>query len=243
MPRPRALALTAIWLLVSILFVLAVSDFPVASRASGATGAPRRGALAVRDDVVPFQKWGTKMFTLPALERRYDDVRYFTMSERDGRVSEIVLALEQLLERDDAVDVFLLAHTNYLYLYLERIDPELRSRLRLVYDTGCGDAYQAGMWRALGADVHVGHPGALSISPLFYFYFLRRWGQGWAVADAVADANARTSKRLGLAGPLFSGVSGAVDLATSTRAVVDGDGSATLVSTHESTTSRKNAEP
>jgi hypothetical protein len=32
----------------------------------------RRGVIAIRDHVSSFQKWGTKMFTLPTLELHYD---------------------------------------------------------------------------------------------------------------------------------------------------------------------------
>ena len=37
-------------------------------------GRERRAALAIRDNVTPFQKWGSRQFTAPYLERYYDQI-------------------------------------------------------------------------------------------------------------------------------------------------------------------------
>jgi hypothetical protein len=231
--RP-ALAITVAVFLCCLGLVAWLGDLPVATRSPASIGAhttlapnTTRAVLAVRDHVVPFQKWGTLMFTLPTLQRHYDEVRYFTMARRNDGIDVILAALRQLLSQYQSVDVLLLAHSNTLYWHVQTLEPELLHRLRLVYDTGCGDAYQSEQWRTLGADVHVGHPGAASVSPLFYFYFLRRWSAGWTIEDATQDANLRTATRLSLAEPFVDGL----DLVGATRAVISGNSSLTLNST------------
>jgi hypothetical protein len=58
-----------------------------------------------------------------------------------------------------------------------------------VYKTGCYDLKQGPLWLSLGAKAYVGHPG-YSVSPVFYFYFLRRWTRGIKLADAIEESNA-----------------------------------------------------
>lgn len=155
-----------------------------------ASGSPRRAAVALRDNVIPFQKWGTRVFTLPYLERYYDAAFYFTESSDDTAHQAFIASLTQALSEYDSVDVYLLAHSNYYIDWVATIDPSLRSRLRLVYNTGCYDAAQAEAWLQLGARTAVAHPG-ISDSPVFYFYFLRRWTLGAPLDQAVAASNAR----------------------------------------------------
>lgn len=238
MKRNAALVLTLSVSLACVGIVGFIGDLPVKERRKDARlslhvsqdarpGEPvRRGALAIRDHVSSFQKWGTKMFTLPALERRYDDVAYFTLSRPLHQEASIALAFEQLATTNDRVDVFVLAHSNALYEQFAGLAPELRQKLGLVYDTGCADAAQADAWLELGARVHVGHPGASSVSPLFYFYFLRRYEAGFSVGDAVEEANAHAAARLGPLQPLFANHS----LVEGTRAVFSGDGALTSTS-------------
>jgi hypothetical protein len=221
-PR-RAFVATLGVSLASFAFVVAISDPPLSERPHEAR---RRSvaALAVRDHVVPFQKWGTEMFTLPALRRHYDEVAYFTRRWHGDRTLELLAALRELLTRHERVDLFVLAHSNALIAEVETLPPELTRRLRLVYDTGCADAAQAEEWRSVGADVYLGHPGRASISPVFYFYFLRRWEAGWTVADAASDANRKTVTRLRWAAPIAEGVVGPLDIVASTVAEMHGDG-------------------
>lgn len=227
MTRRSAWLLTMALVLGAMGFVLGLSDVPIRDR-TGGTRTNTVAALAVRDHVVPFQKWGTKLFTLPALTRHYDEVRYFTQRWRGDRTDELLVALSELLARHDSVDLFVLAHSNTLVSDVEALEPERRKRLRLVYDTGCADAVQADHWLELGADVHVGHPGSMSISPVFYFYFLRRWLAGFSVHEAASEANRKTMIRLALANPMAAPYAGSADLAQSTLALVSGDDSLRL---------------
>jgi hypothetical protein len=107
------------------------------------------------------------MFTLPTLERHHDDVEYFTLDHPLEQEARIAVAFEQLAPKNDRVDVLVLAHSNALHEQFAMLAPDLRHKLGLVYDTGCADAVQSNAWLELGARVHVGHPGALSVSPLF----------------------------------------------------------------------------
>jgi hypothetical protein len=204
-PDRRRLALVATPLLAALALglVVAAGDRPVLRRRSIDTGGSR-AAVAIRDHVIPFQKWGTKLFTLPHLEDAYDRVYYLTQAHRGDKLDELTRAIEDAAAAHDQVDIFLLAHGNFFYQQVDRIDPHLRGKIRLVYNTGCGGANQAELWLSSGADVYVGHPAIQSISPAFYFYFLRRWVRGYDLADAVAEANAAAKRRLdwfGQAGP------------------------------------------
>ena len=76
----------------------------------------------------------------------------------------------------------------------------------------------------MGADTFVGHPGD-SASPVFYFYFLRRWGGGLSANDAQQEANARMARLLGLAqlvNPFQVDLDD--DVFLDTKAVLHGDG-------------------
>ena len=150
----------------------------------------RRAAVALRDDVVPFQKWGTKVFTLPYLEHYYEYTVYFTQSPDDATQQAFIAALTQTLTEYDTVDLFLLAHSNRYIDWVATIDPALRAKIRLVYNTGCYDAAQAQAWLQLGAHTAVAHPG-LSDSPVFYFFFLRRWTLGERLDQVVVASNQR----------------------------------------------------
>jgi hypothetical protein len=180
-------------------------------------GRTRRAAVAIRDDVIPFQKWGTRAFTLPYLDRQYDRVDYFTQTSADDRRGAFVVAVAEAARTHDSVDLFLLAHGNHYVEWLDELAPESARKLRLVYNTGCADASQAPRWIALGADAYVGHVGE-SQSPIFFVYFLRRWSAGWNLADAVSEANVETAAALRrLPRTTLFGVD-----ATSAEAMVDG---------------------
>src|SRR5687767_14151547 len=148
-------------------------------------------AIAIRDHVPEYQKWGTKKFSLEFLEPAYAHTRYFTEHHRGAEHRAFVVALRGALERYQAVDIFLLAHSNRYIEWVGEIEPELRAKIRLVYNTGCADAEQGSEWLALGAKTYVAHGGA-NIAPIFYYYFLPDWARGTELGAAVADANART---------------------------------------------------
>src|SRR5260221_14641377 len=80
-------------------------------RVSLNTGVPagreRRVAIAIRDDVTPFQKWGTRQFTSPYLNRYYERAWYFTQSETGDGKQAFLSCLESALERYPEVDLFL----------------------------------------------------------------------------------------------------------------------------------------
>lgn len=206
MPDRRRLALVVTPLLAAcaLAVVVTVGDRPVFEQRSLDTGTSR-AAVAIRDHVIPFQKWGTKLFTLPHLEDGYDRVYYLTQAGYGDQRFELEHAVEDALRHHDQVDIFLLAHGNRFVDWIADIDPALRQKLRLVYNTGCGGANQGFMWLAAGADAYVGHPALQSMSPAFYFFFLRRWVRGYSLDQAVAEANqaaARTLDRFGQAGPM-----------------------------------------
>jgi hypothetical protein len=196
-PDRRRLALVATPLLaaLALALVMAAGDRPLARRREPGR-ARTRAAIALRDHVIPFQKWGTRLFTLPLLEEAYNDVVYLTQERPGDKRAELVAALERALADHDDVDLFLLAHGNRFVDWVAAIDPALRARLRLVYNTGCGGAGQADDWLAAGADVYVGHAAPQSMSPAFYFYFLRRWARGWTLDEAVGAANRAAALRL-----------------------------------------------
>lgn len=151
-------------------------------------GKERRAALAIRDNVTPFQKWGSKNFTWPYLHRYYDADWYFTQSDTDDCKEAFMSALDVALERYEEVDLFLLAHGNRFVYWMAELPLERRSRIRLVYNTGCRDLQQGPLWLSLGAKAYVGHSG-VSASPFFYFFFLRRWTRGTTLEHAVDESN------------------------------------------------------
>ena len=156
------------------------------------TGAPlgkeRRAAIAIRDNVSPFQKWGSKQFTLPYLDKYYDAAWYFTQAFRGDCKDTFLSTLDTALQRYPEVDIFLLAHSNQYIAWVAEVPSERRRHIRLVYNTGCRDLRQGDSWLDLGAKAYVGHPG-VSASPVFYFFFLRRWTRGSTLHDAMDESN------------------------------------------------------
>lgn len=186
-----------------------------------------RAAIAIRDNVIPFQKWGSKAFTLRSLERGYGEVAYFTENAKGDKKDEFVRGLTSALERHECVDIFLLAHSNRYVDWVAEVDPALRHRIRLVYNTGCQDGRQADRWLGLGARTYVGHPGE-SESPVFYFFFLRRWAAGHSAGTAVDESNALLERTLVSASTLGLGVPDADAVLLETQATCFGDADATL---------------
>ncbi len=151
-------------------------------------GKEHRAALAIRDNVSPFQKWGSKTFTWQYLNRYYDAAWYFTQSDSEDLEQEFLSCLDKALQHYPNVDLFLLAHGNQIINWVAKLPVERRRRIRLVYNTGCYDLPQGPQWLNLGARAYVGHPGK-SASPVFYFFFLRRWSRGYTIQEALAEAN------------------------------------------------------
>lgn len=145
--------------------------------------------VALRDNVSSFEKFGTSIFTLPYLEKYYDEVCYLTQAYRGDKKEAFKECLSHLLDQYAAVDIFLLAHSNSFYEWVGEIDPEKRKKIRLVYNTGCGDSGQSPQWLSFGVKAYVAHEGAQSISPIFYVHFLPRWGENFSLEEAVHEAN------------------------------------------------------
>ncbi len=186
MRRATALAATLTLALACAVIVVSLTDVPL--RAQVPHGLERRAAVAIRDDVTPFQKWGSREFTLPYIEQHYGRAWYFTLSGDQHQVEEFHDAVGAALKQYAAVDLYLLAHSNKLIDWVAVLPEEDRARLRLVYNTGCTDLKQGPRWLELGAKAYVGHPGK-SMSPVFYVYFLRRWSRGEPLKSAVAESN------------------------------------------------------
>lgn len=193
----RRLALVATPLLAAgaLALVIAVGDVPLRSHRAPDSG-HSRAAVALRDDVIPFQKWGTELFTVPHLRSAYDQVYYLTQRTPGDQHQALVDDLTRALRDHDEVDLFLLAHGNRFIDWAREVPAELRHKLRLVYNTGCGNAYQGQEWLELGAQAYVGHASPHSVSPAFYFFFLRRWVRGWSLAEAVEAANRAAHRRM-----------------------------------------------
>lgn len=203
--RRSALCITALVCVLCTLAAVALTDRPLLARPRQ-TGSASRAAFAIRDYVSPFEQWGTRAFSMPALESAYGEVEYLTLAaRREDRSAEFAQRLAHLLRTHDDVDLYLLAHTNPFVEWVAKVPHELRSRLRLVYDCGCFDLRQRKRWLALGARGYVGHPG-VSASSVFYVYFLRRWLRGMPLAEVVRESNELTETFLtGVASPWFAG--------------------------------------
>jgi hypothetical protein len=154
-------------------------------------------AIAIRDDVNRFQKFGTRLFTYPYLDAHYEEVIYLTEYDSCKKKKEFIEGLNKLLSGRQQVDIFLLAHTNYYYDWVREIDPAKRSNIRMVYNTGCYGKVQSDVWRGLGAKSYIAHEGE-SLSPVFYFYFLRRWCGGATIREAIDEANRNMIEKLNI---------------------------------------------
>ncbi|HOZ46374.1 MAG TPA: hypothetical protein PLO37_14745 [Candidatus Hydrogenedentes bacterium] len=185
-------------------------------------GRENRAALAIRDNVTPFQKWGSKISTVGYLRRYYDQSWYFTQSNSDGQRQAFVDRLNKALEAYPQVDLIVLAHTNKVLHWVTYLPAERRAHLHLVYNTGCHNLPQAPEWLRLGAKAYVGHPGK-SASSVFYFYFLRRWVRGETLRPAVDESNRLMRLRFGQAQPFSLGHLNAAKLMYESEAVCNGD--------------------
>jgi len=185
-------------------------------------GKERRAALAIRDNVSPFQKWGSKQFTLPYLEGYYDAAWYFTQSHRGDCKDAFISTMNTALQRYPEVDLFLLAHSNQYIDWVAELPSERRSHIRLVYNTGCRDLRQGPSWVDLGAKAYVGHTD-VSASPVFYFFFLRRWTRGAPLHDAMEESNNLMRLNLARAEVLSFGNVNAAKLSRASEAFCYGD--------------------
>jgi hypothetical protein len=190
--RGMALLLASLLPLAS-LFVAAIAlDVP-------GPGTPRldaqAAALAVRDPVSPIETLATWAFVRPRLRAAYAEVRMFTQAPRrpdqwfnQDQREEFVAALRELCARHEAIDIWLLSHTSPFNGWVLPLEPEVRSKIRFVYHSGCLEARQSTDWLQAGADTYVAHP---SVAPhiAFFVTFFRRLLAGVPLPIAVQQAN------------------------------------------------------
>lgn len=227
-PSRRIVALVVALLLPAASFILVAAfvERPLVLSSTRTPHAPR-AAIAIRDDVIAFQKWGTRSFTLPALERGYDRVWYFTESEGSSARAAFVAAVAEACAEYQTVDLYLLAHANRYVDAVAALGPERTAPLRLVYNTGCGDADQSTRWLSVGADAYVGHVG-VSQSPVFFVYFLRRWVAGAPLGESVVAANDETRRVLRVVGRVAFGAADTEVMIADSTAVRAGGASLTI---------------
>jgi hypothetical protein len=195
--KKRLVAITLTIALICACFTLVIFLTDVPLKSVRRSGNNNYGALAIRDHVIPFQQYGTKLFSTGYLKKNYNRISYFTQQSGEDQKEEIISALSQLLNECDSVDIFLLSHTNYYYRWLEELpDMTLLRKVRLVYNTGCSGAMQVNQWRTLGITRYVAHVSRNSISPVFYFYFLRRYCAGQNLTDAITESNIAMHEKL-----------------------------------------------
>lgn len=181
--------------LFSFLLVMCFSDVPIPDKYHFQKK-NKRAAIAIRDDVTSFQKFGSKLFTLPYLEKYYGKVYYYTQYHDDDKKSEFQESLKEAISKYEHVDIYLLSHTNYFYSWIEDMDLEHYNKIRMVYNTGCSGFEQKNYWANIGVASYVSHTGKASLSPIFYFYFLRRWLRGYSLEKAVQVSNSLTEETL-----------------------------------------------
>jgi hypothetical protein len=191
--KVKALLITFALVAFCFLTTLFLTDSPVSKLP---TPTCKIAAIAIRDNVIAEQKYGTRLFSFPYLKKYYTDVAYFTQSNDSTYQQTFTEKLTELLVQNDSVDVYLLAHSNSYYRWFTDVDSNLRTRLRLVYNTGCSGAQQAHYWKELGARYYVAHESAESISPVFYFYFLRRFTNGHSLSESIYESNKAMHQKL-----------------------------------------------
>jgi hypothetical protein len=224
--------LLAFFLIVFIIwFILIFAEkpffFPVNQKSK-----EKRAAIAIRDNVIPFQKMGTKLFTFPYLTKFYDTLYYFTQYAEDDKKYKFIKDLNYILDHYSTVDVFLLAHSNNFIDWVKEIDKNKISKIRLVYNTGCSGVNQSSQWKNIGVKTYVSHIGNNSVSPVFYFYFLRRWCKGWKLNKAVYNSNLEMRTKLIQFNKLGWSTCN-TDLVRNSLAIITGDSLLTIDSVYE----------
>ena len=212
------LQLTGILGVVALLSMAAVPTTTVRAKRPCAT------AIALRDRVPFEQMLGTKAFSVPLLAAGYDSYIYLEATADDDGRGRLLAALAAARAESDgegcSVDLFLLAHGDEFVSWVEDMPAAQVPPLRLVYDTGAGDARQGPRWLALGARSFVGHPGA-NLAPVFYAFFLPTWIGGAPIGDVVSESNRRAFAVIVGARPYLGEQTGA--LWRGTRAELFGD--------------------
>jgi hypothetical protein len=193
--NPKAFLFTVLTFLASSIFVFAFFDLPrkFENRRDNVNA-----ALVIRDNVDEAGKRITALYTLPYMDAYYGHFVYVEDADDTATVYTFVDTLNYLLANYDSVDIYILAHSNYYYTYFYSINPEKRSKIRMVYNSGCHNDEQAISWKDLGAKYYIGHQGELSLSPVFYIYYLRRMFEANDFKTAAEQANIYSRQRLKL---------------------------------------------
>lgn len=193
--RREILSLLVVFFSVILVFaaVFILSDMPFFFREKNDTKY-NIAAISIRDDVIPFQKMGSRLFTVPYLQNNYDHFAYFTQYGKEDKKDSFVDSLYLFLNRYDSVDIYLLAHANYYFSWLDTFPKKLLSKIRMVYNTGCGNGDQSYIWLSMGVSTYIGHPGVKSQSPVFYFFFMRRLTANNDFRKSVDEANIKTEQ-------------------------------------------------
>lgn len=157
-------------------------------------------AIAIRDRVPAYQKNATKYFSKRWLEKGYHRVVYIDNKDLIQQRELFISSLVDMSARYDSLDVFLLAHTNRMVEWVKNVDVKARQKIRLVYNSGCLGYEQKMEWKQLGVKYYLAHAGSYSLSPVFYFFFLKRWVSGYPLLQSVVSANQSTGHLLKLAG-------------------------------------------
>jgi hypothetical protein len=178
-----------------------------------------RMAIGYRDNVPIEQQVGSWAWTLPWLLVGYDEVELFTATASDDKRAAWSQSLDDAAADRCEVDLFIFAHGNDYASWIEGVSR--RPALRLVYDTGAGDARQGPRWIDAGARAFVGHPGG-NIAPVWFAFFLPEWMIGETVDDATAIANDKTCTFIDT-----MGLDDGARLKRSTQALTFGDGKTT----------------
>ncbi len=127
--------------------------------------------------------------------------------EQSEMVKSATSHITKLLKEVDALDVFILGHTNDgMPEFLEQTPRDLLKKVRLVYNTGCSDGNlsTATKWLMFGAKAYIGHKGA-SLSHIFLHYFHKYYAEGMTLQNAVKKANEKTSSTLEISSILDMG--------------------------------------
>ena len=190
MTKKAAATITTAILLATNLAAMALTDFSFVKGKSKKTYST--AAIAVRDDVVTWQKTATKLFTKPYLKKLYEDFIYLEEKNITSQEEKFVYGLTQLLISHDSVDVYLLAHGNSMIEWVQRIESNLTKKIRLVYNCGCDNARQNAGWKSLGVKYYLAHKGGKSLSPVFYYFFIRRRVDGRSLEKSITAANRHT---------------------------------------------------
>jgi hypothetical protein len=156
--------------------------------------------VAIRDNVPGYQKLATKLFSKPWFNRMYDGVSYLEEKDivtQERKFKEAIIGSAKLY---DSVDIFILAHGNRMVVWLYDIADSIKGKIRLVYNCGCDNYKQGDIWKGQGVKYYLAHNGKLSLSPVFYFFFLKRWTAGCDLESCIKTANAKASFVLRLIG-------------------------------------------